>query len=208
MVGRLRDRLAAAGRWADTALIVTADHGEALGEHGFVGHNDQVYDESLRIPLIVRWPGERSLGGAPGPRRVGALASLLDVAPTIVDLFALPREAATRAGFAGRSLMAPDFAEGAGRALIARGAGDLPAFALRDDRTTLIVSPEGRAQLFDRQADPGESRDLAASEPDLLRRRLAVLAAHRDALGRKAEPDDVRPSGETREALRALGYVQ
>jgi len=207
VVGRLRDRLAAAGRWAETALIVTADHGEAVGEHGFVGHNEQVYEESTRIPLIVRRPGLEAFGAA-GPKRVGALASLLDLAPTVAGLFGLPPEVATRAGFRGRSLVAPDFAEGAERALMTSSAGDRPAFALRDHRTTLIVSSKGRAQLFDRQADPGETRDLAAAQPELLQRRLDALTAQRAALGHATETDEPRPSPRTQESLRALGYMR
>jgi len=207
VVGRLRDRLAAAGLWAETALIVTADHGEALGEHGFAGHNEQVYDESTRIPLIVRRPGREALGAA-GPKRVDALASLLDLAPTVAGLFGLPPEVATRAGFRSRSLIAPDFEEGGERTLMTRSAGDLPAFALRDHRMTLIVSSKGQAQLFDRQADPGETQDLAAAQPELLQRRLDALAAHRAALGRATETDEPRPSPRTQEALRALGYVR
>jgi arylsulfatase A-like enzyme len=207
VIGRLRDRLAAAGLWGETALIVTADHGEALGEHGFVGHNDQVYDESTHVPLIVRGPG-RERPGALGPKRIAALASLLDVAPTVAGLFGLPREACVRAGFRGRSLVAPDFGEGDERALLVRSAGDLPAFALRDHRMTLIVPSKGRAQLFDRQADSGETRDLAAVEVAALQQRLDTLAAHRKTLERKPEPDDAQPSARTQEALRALGYVR
>ena len=207
VIGRLRDRLSAAGLWGETALIVTADHGEALGEHGFVGHNDQVYDESTHVPLIVRGPGPET-PGAPGPKRIDALASLLDIAPTVAGLFGLPREACVRAGFRGRSLIAADFAEGDERLLMTRSAGDPAAYALRDRRTTLIVSPKGQAQVFDRQASPGETQDLAAAQPELLQQRLDALAAHRAALGQATELEEASPSPRTREALRALGYTR
>ncbi len=89
-----------------------------------------------------------------------------------------------------------------------RSAGDRPAFALRDHRMTLIVPSKGQAQLFDRQADPGETRDLAGAQPELLQRRLAALTAHRAALGHATETDEASPSPRTQEALRALGYMR
>jgi arylsulfatase A-like enzyme len=157
--------------------------------------------------LLVRAPGPEP-AGAPGPKRIDALASLLDIAPTVAGLFGLPREACVRAGFRGRSLVAPDFAEGNERVLMTRSAGDPAAYAFRDRRMTLIAFPDGRAQLFDRQADPGEARDLATLETAALQQRLGTLAAHRETLERKPEPDDAQPSAKTQEALRALGYMR
>ena len=62
-----------------TIVIVTADHGEALFEHGFLGHNTQLYEESIRIPLLVRAPGVAA-------RRVSDLVELIDLTPTIAEL--------------------------------------------------------------------------------------------------------------------------
>jgi hypothetical protein len=69
-VGRVRRRLEELGLWERTVVIVSADHGEAMYEHGFVGHNEQLFEESVRVPLIVRLPGAR-------PRRTRMLTGLL-----------------------------------------------------------------------------------------------------------------------------------
>jgi arylsulfatase A-like enzyme len=66
-VGRVLDHLAALGRDGDTCVLLTADHGEALGEHGWIGHTIQLYEESVRIPLIVAGPGIASAVAGPDP---------------------------------------------------------------------------------------------------------------------------------------------
>ena len=98
-IGLLRQHLEALGAWDRTMLVITADHGEAMYEHGFIGHNEQVYEESVRIPLILRFPS----GTLPGGRRVDSLTGLLDVAPTIADVLGIPKERTP--SFRGRSLL-------------------------------------------------------------------------------------------------------
>lgn len=83
-----------AGLAERTVLILTADHGEAFGEHGDRFHGHSLYDEVLRVPLVVRVPGLL-------PRKVDDLVSLGDLAPTILDLFRLP----TPGAFTGQSLV-------------------------------------------------------------------------------------------------------
>ena len=78
---------------------MAADHGEELFERGWIGHNVHVYEPSVHVPLIVRFPK----GAGPAGRRVAALADLLDVAPTIADVFGVlgaraARTASSRAG--------------------------------------------------------------------------------------------------------------
>ncbi len=81
---------------ARTHLIITADHGEEFLEHGGTGHSRKIYEETTRVPLL--WLGP----GVPRGRRIGELAGLIDVLPTLVDLLELP--APSGAGFQGRSL--------------------------------------------------------------------------------------------------------
>src|SRR5262245_47020386 len=78
-IARLVAALESRGMLDRTAMIVTADHGESLGEHGERGHGIFVYESALRVPLIVRWPGV-------APRRVPHLVQLIDVAPTVLAL--------------------------------------------------------------------------------------------------------------------------
>lgn len=99
-VGKLLEALEALGLARSTLVVLLSDHGESLGEHGYVGHGRHLYEHIVRIPLILRWPGVISAG-----RVVGGEVSLVDVAPTIVELaverFHGPLE--LQAPFSGRS---------------------------------------------------------------------------------------------------------
>jgi len=204
-IGALRRRLEELGAWRRTLVIVTADHGEQLYERRFVGHNEQLYEPSVRIPLLVRFPAGRGPTGV----RVGGLVDTTDLAPTIAEAFGLPPEA-TRA-FDGRSLL-PVIAGAPGKAaVVSRTLGDRPRYMLRDERYKYIGDTRlGREQLFDLEADPAEDRDLAAARPTLVayyRQRLAAwLVGLRRVRGEALGEGSLTP--EQRENLKALGYVQ
>jgi arylsulfatase len=189
LVGRIRAHLSRAGRAADTALIVTADHGEALGEHGHVGHNDQAYAESAHVPLLLH---ARGLGA----RRSSRLVGLLDIAPTVTQLFG-----AHAPSFEGVSLL--DRTGSAERTLSCVGTDPAAVHAVRDARYSLVVTG-GRTELFDRRTDPEETVDLAAKEPAL----LARLARRAPQAAPTLEPEASAKEETAREALRALGYVK
>jgi arylsulfatase A-like enzyme len=202
-LGWLRGRLEAAGVWDRTLVVVTADHGEALHEHGFIGHNAQLYEESVHVPLVVRFPR-----GGPRGARVATAVDLLDVAPTVADAFGL-RGAAVDA-FRGHSLV-DVAAGGAGRGeLLARSAGPRPLYALMDGRSKyLFNSRYGMEELYDLHADPAEQRNLALTDPlraSVFRQRLFRMLV--DLPGRwTGEPAQWRLPPEQREALRTLGYA-
>jgi arylsulfatase A-like enzyme len=206
-VGWLRQRLEEAGLWEKTVVIVTADHGEALLEHGWIGHNAQLYEESTRIPLIVRLPG----GRGPRGQRVRELADLVDLAPTIADLFGA--RATAKGGlpeFRGRSLL-PAIAGAPGKPVVVmRGAGERPRYAVRDARFKLIHdSASGRDELYDLVADPKEQSDLASAQPLRTAFYRQSLYAWLLALERAAPSDEeTRLTPQQLENLRALGYVQ
>jgi arylsulfatase A-like enzyme len=192
LVGQIRARLEAAGLAESTALIVTADHGEALGEHGRVGHNDQAYAESAHIPMLLRVPGRSA-------RRSSRLVSLLDVAPTIAQLFGV-----SPAGFEGVSLMAEEGPPE--RGLLCVGTDPKAVRAFRDARYSLVTT-RGRTELFDRRHDPGETQDLAPTEPVLLSS-LVDLRARAEALRTTFTEEAPALEPKSRDALRALGYLQ
>jgi arylsulfatase A-like enzyme len=199
-IGWLWRQVVAAGIAGTTALVVTADHGEALCEHGFVGHNQQVYDESVHVPLVVRRPGAR------WSRRHDALASLMDVGPTILGLLGFDEEAAE---LDGRDLLAKGAGELPPRAILSRSAIAPPVFALRDRKYAFIYRPSpDTAELFDRHRDPDETRDLSTTRPDLVRRYRARTQERVDRLGHPVVPPPVSDSPELRERLEALGYVE
>jgi arylsulfatase A-like enzyme len=161
-VGFLRGVLEAEGLLDRTVIIVAADHGEGLLEHGWIGHNVQLYEPLTRVPLIVRFPP----GKGPAGTRVARFASLLDVAPTIADVFGVLGRGGSDREFQGRSLL--DVIGGArGRpAVLSRTVWDRPRYALRDERYKFIDDTRtGEEQLYDLEADPGEARDLTVTDP-------------------------------------------
>lgn len=205
-VAGLREQLTAAGVWQHAYVIVTADHGESLCEHGTWDHGRTVYHPELRVPLILRWPDDLPAG------RVTESVRLIDVMPTIIDQLGLP--AAWQAQ--GRSLGA-SIAGRSVAALPALAAGikigpDLRAVYL--DQWKLIVSPGGgAAQLYSVWQDPLEEHDVAAAHPEVVANLDATLTAE-DA--RSAELRARRTttrahaelSPEQYERLRALGYAE
>ncbi len=207
-VGFLRGELERLGLLEKTVLIVAADHGEALGEHGYVGHNTQLYEHSLKVPLIVRFPGQS------GPRgvRVKALVDLLDVAPTIADVFGLGAHADVKKHFQGRSLL-PVVAGAPGKgAVLSRTVWDRPRYALRDQRYKFVYDTRSGAQeLYDLQADPGERTNLtgrdglrAAYYRQALHQWMSSVAPSQHAAG---QPPPAPPDCETCQNLKSLGYL-
>jgi len=147
-VRALADGLRERGLLERTVWAVYGDHGEAFGEHeGNFGHTLFLYEENVRVPLVFWMPGAGRPGG-----RAGRVASLVDVGPTVLDLLG-------HAGAPG-SLLEP-----APRMAFFATDYSQPLVGLRDGRWKLIVDRgTGRARLFDVEADPDETRDLAARE--------------------------------------------
>jgi len=202
-LGLLRRALEAAGLWDRSVVIVAADHGEELFEHGWVGHNVHLYEESVRVPLIVKLPKAAGVAG----RRVSGLVDLLDVAPTIADVFGVREQAAP---FEGRSLL-PMVAGAPGKpALLSRTVWDRPRYALRDPgHKYLYDTRTGAEELFDLAADPGERRNLASAEPVRSAFYRQTLHHWIAGLGRRGggggEQATLTP--EQCENLKALGYL-
>jgi arylsulfatase A-like enzyme len=210
--------LARLGLREDTLLIVTSDHGEGLGQHSYFSHGLYLYEEQLRIPLIVRAPAAAGWE----PRRIRSTVSLLDVAPTVLELAGLPLEGLLH----GRSLrllvespgleaerrivaQRREFPEDIRETREARFAPDTSLHAVRgDDPLKYLRTGDGAEELYDLGADPYERRNLAEDRPeDLARMRLALEELLRARAAEGPIPGQ-EIDEETREALRALGYVQ
>jgi arylsulfatase len=203
-LGWLRARLDTAGLLERTVLIVTADHGEAFWEHGHIGHNVQVYDEQARVPLLIRLPKAAGLAG----RRVASLVDLADLAPTILDALGHWREA--RPAFEGLSLLSVAAGARGRSSVVTRDGAESPRYALRDERSTCILNTlDDSVELFDRAADPGETKNVAANQPldaDHCRQSVRAWVLARRLRGTAPEVEPI--SAQDRERLRALGYVQ
>jgi arylsulfatase A-like enzyme len=150
-----------------TAVIVTSDHGEAFGEHGMIRHGFELWEELVRVPLIVKVPGVPA-------RRVQARRSGIDLVPTILELFRVEPSGATDV-LSGQSLV-PDLLREPGardpaRPVfmdMARGPHNAERQALIADDLKLTVS-EGRVLgLYDLSVDPQEKQDLSATDKERL----------------------------------------
>jgi arylsulfatase A-like enzyme len=206
-VGELRRALEARGLWDKTIVIIAADHGEALLDHGWIGHNVQLFEESGRVPLIVRFPA----GSGIAPRRVDALSDLLDLGPTIADLFGVLGQGGSDRAFTGRSLL-PVIEGAPGKAsVLVRTIWDRPIYARVDGSHKLVYDTRtGSARLYDLAADPGEKTDVAGAQP-------IAAAFHRQALQATIADLSRRPSTTAAEQaemsreqcdnLKALGYL-
>ena len=205
-LGELRRVLESEGLWDRAVVMAIADHGEALFEHGYLGHNIQVFEESTHIPLVVRLPA----GAGPTRLRVPALTSLLDLAPTIADIFGVLGEAGSGTAFRGRSLLPLLWGNPEGGAVVSRTVGVRPIYGLVTSRYKLIYDTvKGERQLYCLDTDPGEREDLIQKEP--LRTAVHLQALQGWMLDlRAAELSAAEPArldDQEVQALRALGYV-
>jgi arylsulfatase A-like enzyme len=197
----------------DAVVVITADHGEEFHEHGKMGHGHDLYNETISVPLIFLLPHDS------GGRVVEENVSLLDVAPTVLDLAGVPSEPS----FEGRSLLR--FLR-PGVSLARQGSDgqeliiELPPTGskldlrrhdraiLRDSVKLLTPSrPRYGAEVFDLNDDPGEKNPNPASlaaQSDSLRRTLATRIEQLSQSASNGETAEVDEA--TKEKLRALGY--
>jgi arylsulfatase A-like enzyme/thioredoxin-like negative regulator of GroEL len=206
-LGYLLEHLRRLGELDRTLVVMTADHGEGLGDHGEVTHALLAYNSTLHVPLIIRPPQGVEPRGVVVEHRVGTV----DLTPTIVDLLGLePSDT-----FQGRSLAplwrdpsappprTPHYAENLSPRL-SHGWGELRV--LFDGSYKYIHGP--RPELFDLARDPAELHDLAADEPDTaaaMRTRLQAFLDRYSVSGVSTVED---LDEETRRRLAALGYIQ
>jgi arylsulfatase A-like enzyme len=200
--GRLIAWLSESGLYEDSLVILTADHGESLGEHGYwFCHGENVYREEVRVPLVLRAPR----GLAPRGARIGAVAGHLDLWPTILE--ALGVEAPPRRGVSILRVAPPPE-----RLLVhtLRAAGAEGRWiGAGDGRHSLVVPGAGPPQLYDLGRDPGEEIDRSAEEPDVLSSMLDRLRAELSGRAGPAGPGAVwRTDADSARALHALGYAE
>ncbi len=188
-----------------TLIVITADHGEGLMDHGEPTHSLLVFDSVMRVPLIVRMPGELS------GRRLDQLTSIVDIMPTILDLLGLEVPSDVQ-GRSLASLIRGSNSPPAARAIYMEslvpdlqcGWGALRALRTADEK--LIHGPKPRFYRVDE--DPGEVYNLAAREPEAVERLTAELDRRMrlwstaEAAGSMSPPDE-----ETLRKLSALGYI-
>lgn len=185
------------GLMENAMVIVTSDHGEHLGEHGMLSHGNTLYEEVIRVPLLVRLP-ERTA------RRVDEPVTITGLAPAMLEYLGLPVpeefvvpplsfDGAPGAGYALAEVLKvnPTYLRYHRRAIVGRSG-------------KLLVEEDGREVLIDLARDPGEHHPLPDAPFAAELRKAMADAVHDD-------PTDPLPPGAplddaTRERLRALGY--
>ncbi len=214
-VGELLQGLEALGLADTTLVIVSGDHGEGLMQHGMLGHGVHLYEEAVRVPLLLRWPGRL-------PRRhtVDEPVATVDIAPTALELLGL----GPQSGLEGESLAPAARGE-------ARLDAERPIYLFRRPYQSAWVADLGRLyvngtllgirqgrwkyiegdamgtrELFDLEAERPERRNLVHAHPEKARELAGRLEEWRRLQG--AAPGATEVSPEDREALRALGYLE
>jgi arylsulfatase A-like enzyme len=167
VIGDLMRELEARGLADSTLLVVLGDHGEAFGEHGHRGHSKTLYDEELRIPLVMISP--RLTGRA---ERSSVLGQQIDVAPTILELLGLPAPAEWQ----GQSLFAADRRN---RVYLFTAFHHYLFGVIDGDRKYVYNATTGREFLYDLSTDPAERHNLTGQPAEsarqaALHRRLAA----------------------------------
>ncbi|MGH2370328.1 MAG: sulfatase, partial [Chloroflexota bacterium] len=176
-VAHVFQRLAELDHLGETLVILTADHGEELDDHGFWFDHHGLYDTNVRVPLLLRYPDGRGRG-----RAVSQMVSLLDLAPTVLDALGLP-DLAPAQGMRGRSL-----------APLASGGDVPPPNAIYLTECTWLRkrgwrTPEWKliraldpdiygtpaVELYDLTTDPAERRNLADARPDVVERLTSAM---------------------------------
>ncbi|MBW2233014.1 MAG: sulfatase-like hydrolase/transferase [Deltaproteobacteria bacterium] len=201
-LGVLLDELVALGVRDRTLVVVTADHGEGLGEHGEFTHSLFLYDATLRVPLIVHAPT-----ALPQGRVIERQVSLVDVVPTVLDLLGIDAPG----GLDGRSLLdqlppepRPIYVETLATMTLH---GWAPLFGVRREDFKYVFAP--RPELYDLRHDPGELENLFEERSGIARelhRVLVDLAGEDPHLVAPIVPN-MEVDDASREALAALGYI-
>jgi len=200
LIGRLWKTLQKLGLADRTALIITADHGEGLGDHGERHHGFFLYNSTINIPMIVRLPA-----GTHGGMRVQNVARLIDIAPTVCSLLGVP----LLPTFQGRSLMPevegktispePAYSESL---YPYRHFHTAPLYAIETERYSLISAP--RRELYNLNLDPKQTHNLALSSAGVANRLESDL---KQVAGSREPQATTQMSLEAMRALNSLGYV-
>ena len=201
----LLDRLDQLGLARDTLVVFTSDHGEAFGEHGQFQHDD-LYAGTVRVPLVLRWPGR-----LPAGLRIASRVRLIDVMPTILELLGVSAPPSLQ-GQSLTPLLHDAYASPATEGAVSEYSdGRLYESLRRGGLSYIVDGPEER--LFDLVRDPAERQNVLATRPEEAAAMRAALERWRrncralvPLLGPRG--GTIAPSDETARRLRALGYME
>lgn len=206
-IKRLVTTLKEMGLYDELSLVITADHGESLGQHGLDGHG-RLFHEQLRIPLIMKFPASLAIEAGRNAR----LGSIVDILPTLLETHRLPLEQSDRAQLEGINLLAPEAERNfafAQRSTSSKKRKKIQQFSLQDQDWKFILSTNGQERLFHLQRDPAEYFNVINQYPKEaarlkmeLRSKLAKYLREEKGLTVLEEASD-----RTLTELRSLGYL-
>ena len=190
-LGRFLEGMKGRGLLEDSLILVTADHGELLGEHGKMGHGASLFEEEIRVPFLVKYPGDEV-----EPGRSGEPVHHVDVLPLVLERLGLSPSGRSRQPLLAEvnplAFMSP---EGSWR-------------ALDFGRHKLLWNSLGNHELYDLEQDPGERNDLSRIDPARTTEAIGLLDKVLSSLPPPGEPGPPTTlDEETLKALRGLGYV-
>jgi len=225
LIGALVADLKKLGLFDRTMIGVTADHGEEFYEHTAWTHSHALYDETIKVPLLVKFPGSRN-----GGMKVERYARLTDIMPTILEEMGFDPDAlavdgrslieltAGKAGNLPERMFRCELAENIVRNRIpARRAVSQGTYKIvRNDpfspnQLAFFTAPppsQDKLEIYDLAADPGERTNLAASRPDLVRSLLRYMDEKLKPTRKTAVTRNTGPNEDVREELKALGYIR
>ncbi len=207
-IGKLIAALQQRKIYENTAVMVVADHGKSLGAHGEDGSGIFLYDETIHVPLLIKLPQGES-GAKPATVRVAAKARLVDIAPTLLEIAAIP----VPSQMPGQSLLRIAKAGGSGNDQPAYSRADLPQRGFgwslveswRASKYLYVRAP--RPELYDLTADPGATHNLAQSS----KATLDTMAGQLDNFDRRFNGEAGKASAELNSSemqkLASLGYI-
>lgn len=193
------------GLYDSTLIVVTSDHGESFGEHRLLGHGRALYEELIRVPLILKYPQEDGRK-AVIERRV----STVSIMPTLLEYIGHPIP----------DTVSSETLDKENQILVAESTRDVAwvlAFGKRFDRDSKVVydgnykliwNSTGNHELYDVADDPAEESNLYGNMPELEKRLLSRLAPLIEESKRASAHDMPEIDADMREALKSLGYVQ
>jgi arylsulfatase A-like enzyme len=200
-LGRLLDKLKSLGLYDNTLILITADHGEHLGDHGLLFHAKSVYQSLIHVPLVIKYPGSRKAAVVRAP------VSQIDFMPTILSALGIGASPA----LPGLDLQTINHAPP--RVLVsvayeARGIANQRETALIANGNKLIESTLGTRELYNIDRDPAEKIDLYRANAPLSRRMRAYLSQWLRAIHAFHSQRQTNMDSENIRRLKSLGYVQ
>lgn len=202
-IGRLTSTLDAARLSERTLIVAVGDHGEELGDHGDPAHGLALYQEVLRVPLLVALPGVVRAG-----HRVDAVVSLRDLLPTVLDLLGLPaieqgKGRSLKAALEGQPIPSePSYAETQTPYNMYRWS---PLYSLTTEEWKYIRT--ARPELYDRKRDPAEMYNLATVFPERLAELESALASHEAQAQKVPAAKRIELNEAEIQRMRQLGYL-